>query len=166
MRGDAHWAFDQFRQRSLPAFLSDLKALEAGGFHNDRSCPRVGHCFREIGVTLESIPNVRPPAPTAAADFREFAVLYEAWNNNNGDTPEARERRARAHESLARKRERFAARIGKSLPFLKDQVKWKTMDEIFTSLDSLVKDKVMEGVLNNLTRDLDRFYRNSQKYRT
>jgi hypothetical protein len=167
MKGDAQWAFDQFRQRFLPAFISDLKALEAAGFKNaDVSCPRVGRCLDEIGTVLESIPNVRPPAPTAAAEFKEFAELYQEWNNKDGDSPETREERARAHESLDRKRERFAARIGKSLPQLQEQVEQKTMDSIFEKLDSMVKDKSLEGVFNNLAKTLDKFQRNVRKYQT
>jgi hypothetical protein len=167
MKGDAQWAFNQFRERFLPAFISDLKALEAAGFKDPKiSCPRVGRCLDEVADVLKSIPNVRPPAPTAAAEFKEFAELYLEWNNKDGDSPETREERARAHESLARKRDRFATRVGKSLPKLQGHVEWKTMDSIFEKLDSMVKDKSLDGVFNNLGKTLDKFNRNAQKFRT
>jgi len=68
-----------------------LKALEAAGFKNLDSCPRVGRCLDEVADILKSVPNVRAPAPTAAAEFKEFAKLYLEWNNKNGDSPQKRE---------------------------------------------------------------------------
>lgn len=167
MKGDAQWAFNQFRERFLPAFISDLKALEAAGFKNPKvTCPRVGRCLNEVADVLKTIPNVRPPAPAAADEFKEFAQLYLEWNNKDGDSPETREERARAHETLARKRDRFAMRVGKSLPKLQDQIEWKTMDSVFEKLDSMVKDQNVAGVFRNLEKTLDKFNRNAQKYRT
>jgi|GEM_PF-2643457 hypothetical protein len=167
MKGGAQWAFNQFRERFLPAFISDLKALEAAGFKNPKvSCPRVGRCLNEVADVLKTIPNVRPPAPPAADEFKEFAQLYLEWNNKDGDSPETREERARAHETLARKRDRFATRVGKSLPKLQDQIEWNTMDSVFEKLDSMVKDQDVAGVFRNLEKTLDKFKRNAQKYRT
>jgi hypothetical protein len=165
MKGDAQWVFDRFRQLCLPAFISDLKALEATGFQNPNSCPRVGRCLKEVADVLESIPNVRPPAPTAAAEFREFSELYQEWNHKSGDSPENRVERSRAHESLDRKRERFADRVGQSLPKLKDKVDWKTMDSIFEKLDAMVQDKDLEGVFHDLSKTLEKLRRKAEQYR-
>jgi hypothetical protein len=165
MKGDPQWAFDGFRRLLLPAFISDLKAFEATGFRNPKSCPRVGRCLVEVADVLEAIPNVRAPAPTAAAEFREFSELYEEWNHKNGESPEMRQERARAHESLDRKRARLTYRIGQSLPKLKDKVDWKTMDALFEKLEAMVKDEALAGVFDNLGKTLEKFNSKVQKNR-
>jgi len=164
-RGTPEWALDGFRRQCLPAFVSDLNAREASGFDNAESCPRVQRYLNEIADILESVPNVRPPAQPVAAEFREFAKLYVAWNNKEGDTPEVRQERARAHESLARKRDRLGNRIGQSLGKLQDKVDWGTMDALFGKLDAMVKDKALVGVFGYLGRNLDAFSRQMKKYR-
>lgn len=165
-RGTPEWALDKFRDPCLSAFILDLNAREANGLENQTSCERVQQYLSEIAGILEAIPNVRPPAPRAADEFREFAKLYVAWNNKEGDSPEVRQERARAHESLANKRKRFGKRIGKSLDKLQGNVDWKTVEALLGKLDGMVNDKVLLGVFGSLKRDLEDLNRQIKKYRS
>jgi len=166
MKGDPSWAFDSFfRQKWLPAFMFDLRALEATGFHNENSCPRVGTCLREIAGILDSIPNVRPPAPSIAADFQQLAGRYERWNHHTGDAPGTREERAMAHKNLKRKKDRLVDRIGDSLPNLQNQINWPIVDSLFESLSAMTNDESLNGVFGLLRKNLDSFAGEMNKYR-
>jgi hypothetical protein len=164
-RGSSNWALDGFRRIHLPSFLDDLQAIEATGFGREGSCIRVQHHLKEIGDLLDAIPNTRPPAQPIAADFRDFAELYFEWNNHSGDTPEKRQGRARAHKSLAAKRERLSGRIGKSLHALEGRIDWGTMDAVFEKLHLMVNDELLTGVFPLLQRSLNQFNADIRKYR-
>jgi hypothetical protein len=166
MKGDAPWAFDTyFRQKWLPAFIGDLKAIEASGFEDLACCKRVEFCLKDVAKTLEAIPNVRKPAPSFAADFGQFAEVYLHWNNKQGGSTQIRQERARAHKSLDGKRDRLGGRIGKSLHQLQNEINWKIMDDLWAKLDAMVNDKLLTGVFVLLGKSLERFKIETKKYR-
>lgn len=100
MKGDAQWAFNQFRERFLPAFISDLKALEAAGFKNPKvSCPRVGAVSMKWLMFLKQFPTSDLRRPERRTSSKSSHSFIWKWNNKDGDSPETREERARALQS-------------------------------------------------------------------
>jgi hypothetical protein len=134
--GSRVWDLNRFREDILKSLFNDLAALERVGLEYG-DCLAVKSALSKMIQAAEPVDQELLWKRSLANHFQKLLVLYERWNDHEGEDPQIVTARAKALKKLREWREKFSRKVGRYQYELFDANNAQLADAIYDAVGAL-----------------------------
>lgn len=153
-RGSLLWSLNTFRSAVLPNLLDDLMIREKIGLTSEQ-CEQVKFALGKVINAATGFPDGGFLNRAVWKEIEKMSVLYEKWNEIEGDGEKAIHQRTRLLKKLRHQRNKIARRIRKNQYIISQELDLKVVESLYTAMGDLAK--TLPEIFVNLSKAIKKY---------
>jgi len=153
-RGSLLWSFNTFRSTVLSNLLDDLMIREKIGLTSEQ-CEQVKFALGKVINAATGFPDGGFLNKAVWKEIEKMSVLYEKWNEIEGDGEKALHQRTKLLKKLRYQRHKIARRIRKNQYIISQELDLKVVESLYTAMGDLAK--MLPDIFVNLAKAIKKY---------